>query len=310
MSRNASHSVVLRWSLIACFFVTSTSLAANGFEAGADPCAAATPMAANGSLRGFGEPGDEPLYVKMEIPSPGILSLDVSVPASAGALPKLGLADLDCGGPAAEPVVLERSASHIVLVAEAAGSQLFRLASQDPELPLREFKLISAFAADAATGPLNEKGGEDEEIIEIEADPLVYTPPPGSRSLPSRLRELCRESDDHGDSFTCATFMTPGRVVAGEIRNGWGDDGDVFRLDLGGAGAAELWSLEIETSGSLDTFGGLYDRSGIRLAADGGREGSNFRIVRLLPPGAYYVRVEGRGGAEGSYRLRVLASPW
>jgi hypothetical protein len=97
----------------------------------------------------------------------------------------------------------------------------------------------------------------------------------------------------------------------GELRNGWGDDGDVFRIVVGDAGAAKLWTLEVETTGSIDTFGALYDQFGTRLEkSDGGGGGDNFRIVRVLPAGTYYVRIEGRHGAEGSFGLRVDSSPW
>lgn len=313
MSRKSvSLSFILRSSLIACIFFISSSGIANAIEENGDPCADAALMELNGSLRGYDDRGHEPLLVKLEIPSPGILSLDVSVPGSARALPKLGLADAACGASATEPVVLERSAAHLVLAAQRPGPHVFQVASQDPAMPLHDFKLISGFSPDAAER-LVDKGGEDEEIIEIEPDPLIYVDPAENRSLPSRLHDLCRrgETDDHGDTFTCATFLIPGRDVVGEIRNGWGDDGDVFRILLGAAGEAKLWTLELETTGPTDTFGGLYDQFGSRLEkSDEAGDGGNFRIVRVLPAGTYYVRVEGRNGAEGFYALSVHAAPW
>lgn len=268
-------------------------------------------MELNASLRGIGEPDASDLLVKLDIPSAGILSLDLATPGSATALPKLAVADLACGTPG--PIVLERSASHLIIAVESPGPSFFRVASQDPSQPLERFRLDSGFSPDADAVLPIDKSGEDQEVIEIDANPLVYTAPAENRSLQARLDELCRrgEADDHGDSFTCATFLVPGRRIMGEIGNGWGDDADVFRFVLGGAGATKLWTLEIESVGSTDTFGDLYDQSGTLLEKkDGGGNGDNFRIVRVLPSGVYYVRVEGSHGAQGLYGLGVHASSW
>ncbi len=188
---------------------------------------------------------------------------------------------------------------------------------------------IDGFAS--PSGPFLAKDGEDEEVIEIDGSPFAggspcfgkdgedeevieidgFAAPDPSRSLLSKLDQLCRqgEVDDHGDSFTCATFLRPGRAVTGEIGNGWGDDVDTFHFILGALPEADLWTVTIETFGDVDTVGGLYDRSSQRLdAADHSGRGDNFRIVRSLSPGAYYVRVEGREGAEGPYALSVATS--
>ncbi|MCP4657686.1 MAG: hypothetical protein GY856_19950 [bacterium] len=279
------------------------------------PCAVATAVDLNSSLRVYDDNQGEPLFVKLEVPSAGIISIDVTVPGTAPAEPKLGFAGPGCGVPGGhrEPVVLERSVTHLVLVAQGSGPHLFRVASEDPQLPLHELKLRTGFVPDAAPRQPWPKGGEDEEEIEIEPNPVVYAGQDESRSLHAKLHELCRwgEIDDHGDSFTCATLLSPGQDMVGEIRNGWGDDGDVFRFVLGSPQETKLRTLAIETIGDLDTFGALYDRSGQQLEkGDGGGNGSNFRIVRTLGPGTYFVRVEGRDGAEGLYALRVRASPW
>jgi len=67
--------------------------------------------------------------------------------------------------------------------------------------------------------------------------------------------------------------------------------------------------VEISTHGTTDTTGELYDRFGNRLdrVADGG-EGGNFRMVRTLSPGVYFVRVAGEGSASGPYALMVRTS--
>lgn len=285
-------------------------------------CAEATVAELNTSLRGAethpwraGGRQGETLFVKLEVPSAGVLSVDVVVPGSAAVEPKLGLADSGCGVPQGtpKPVLLERSTTHLVLDVQEPGPHVFRVASQDPRQPLGDIKLRTGFAPYRASGAWVPKSGEDEEEIEIQPDPILAFGEGEDRSLHSKLHELCRsgEVDDHGDSFTCATWLSPGRDMVGEIGNGWGDDDDFFQFRLGDADATKLWTVEIETIGDLDTFGGLYDRDGQRLeVGDEGGNGANFRIARTLDPGIYFVRVGGRDGSEGSYRLRVEASPW
>ncbi len=305
MSKNhiSTPQAIRSMILVAILFVAPSGHASSA-EPGSDPCTHATPVDLNSTLRAYSEQYGDPFLVKVEIPSAGILSVDVAVPGPTPAEPKLGLAASGCGRREvdSEPVFLERSASHLVLTATVAGTHVFRVASQDPLLPLGQFKLRTGFAP---SQNLLARGGEDEDEIEIEPDM--------NRSLHGNLAKLCRkgEVDDHGDSFSCATFLSPGQETAGEVRNGWGDDDDIFLVVLGGSRGSRLWTLAIETSGDVDTFGGLYDRSGQRLASgDDGGSGANFRIVKTLTPGAYFVRVEGRHGAEGAYRLRAEASPW
>jgi hypothetical protein len=116
-------------------------------------------------------------------------------------------------------------------------------------------------------------------------------------------------SDDHARSFDCATGVDFGAEMPGEIANGWGDDEDLFRFVLPGSPGFAAWTVDITTSGGLDTLGTLYDDHGHRLVEDDGSDRGNFHIVRTLEPGVYFVRVEGRHGSEGAYRLRLDAIP-
>ena len=116
--------------------------------------------------------------------------------------------------------------------------------------------------------------------------------------------------DDHGNSPSTATTLSPDSAVAGRIDPG--DDRDVFKLDLSGApGTTHVW---IYTTGTLDTLGGLYDSNGEILVGNddtsiGGEiVETNFRIPRTLAPGVYYIAVFSSGGmTTGDYTLHVKA---
>ena len=105
--------------------------------------------------------------------------------------------------------------------------------------------------------------------------------------------------DDHGDRRSDATRIdvpsdTSGRLTAG--------DTDYFRISLRDSG-----TLEVYTSGSLDTVGQLEDSNGSRLASnDDSGSGNNFRIERDVSGGTYYIRVRGYSDSTtGAYRLHV-----
>ena len=117
--------------------------------------------------------------------------------------------------------------------------------------------------------------------------------------------------DDHGNSPSTATTLSPDSAVAGRIDPG--DDRDVFKLDLSGApGTTHVW---IYTTGTLDTLGGLYDSNGEILVGnddttttDGEIVDTNFRIPRTLAPGVYYIAVFSSGDmTTGDYTLHVKA---
>ena len=131
----------------------------------------------------------------------------------------------------------------------------------------------------------------------------VYDLADVSRALRERLDELCAagEVDDHGGAALCATPLGLNKAVVGEIEGPWGDDEDVFRFRLG-----TPRTVEISADGPTDTLGVLSDRFGHQLGrADDGGEASNFRFVRTLAPGTYFVRVEGARAAAGPYSLTV-----
>ena len=111
------------------------------------------------------------------------------------------------------------------------------------------------------------------------------------------------EADDHGDTFDTATSVSIPSTTPGELEEGKEDgDRDYFRVVVAAAG-----TLTVETMGSVDTYGTLFDGSRTQLATnDDGGSGTNFRIERQVQAGTYYVEVRGyRPSRTGTYQLRV-----
>ena len=92
---------------------------------------------------------------------------------------------------------------------------------------------------------------------------------------------------DHGDTRAEATPLQPDTEEAGDLdRVG---DVDYFRIEV-----AEAGRLTVETTGPTDTVGYLQDAQGQPLAEDDNAGADdNFRIVRQVPAGTYYVGVVG-----------------
>ena len=111
-------------------------------------------------------------------------------------------------------------------------------------------------------------------------------------------------SDDHGDTRETATPLAIGSSQSGVIETG--GDVDYFRLDITEATAALFF-----TTGDFDTYGSLYDESGVHLVSNRyGGDGGNFRIAYDLDPGVYYLRVQGNSSRSiGSYVVEAGFAP-
>ena len=110
-------------------------------------------------------------------------------------------------------------------------------------------------------------------------------------------------ADDHGNDSSSATAVDIPSTTAGTLDAG---DQDFFRIDIGEAG-----SLTLESTGTTDTYGILYDGDGTELARDDdGGTGQNFRISRdSLQPGTYHLLLRAFGPAvSGDYSLTVSGS--
>ncbi len=89
---------------------------------------------------------------------------------------------------------------------------------------------------------------------------------------------------------------------SGQSLSNLGNDEDWFSFTL-----TSTQVVDIDTSGSTDTYGRLYDSAETLLEFDNDDgSGSNFGISRLLSAGTYYVQVVGRrSSTTGSYTLSI-----
>ena len=106
--------------------------------------------------------------------------------------------------------------------------------------------------------------------------------------------------DDHGDTIDAATSVSVPSTTDGELEVG--GDKDYFRFEVAAAG-----TLTVETAGSTDTFGTLFDSDETNLETDDDDgPGRNFKIEREVAAGTHFVEVRGfSSGITGTYELSV-----
>ena len=137
----------------------------------------------------------------------------------------------------------------------------------------------------------------------------VNAPSGTSDSVSARRSTLVRAAGgDHGNSRDHATLVSvpgteSGRLTAADV--------DYFRFTL-----ASQTELSIWTTGTTDTYAQLQDGNGVTFGwNDDAGAGRNFRMLRTLQAGDYFVRVRGfqprDGGARatGPYTLGLGSYP-
>lgn len=109
--------------------------------------------------------------------------------------------------------------------------------------------------------------------------------------------------DDHSGSISDATLVPLGSATAGTLTAG---DVDIFTFEV-----LEAGTVTLQTEGSTDTYGTLLRADGSTVFSDDDRgEGSNFRIVKTVAPGTYFIEVKGfNDRATGPYTLLVDFTP-
>ena len=107
-------------------------------------------------------------------------------------------------------------------------------------------------------------------------------------------------ADAHGNTLMDATPVTDGSSTTGRINPG--NDVDYFAIEIMDTG-----TLTTFTTGSLDTFGRLYDSRGRLLATENdGGDDANFLITHsITTAGTYYILVGSAGDDIGDYTLMV-----
>lgn len=163
--------------------------------------------------------------------------------------------------------------------ASLAGGEVEVTLAVDGDARLGAGRLL-AFRAGTAMAPV-----DSFEVFVTRAAASTPTPP----------------ADDHAASAAAATPLAVGGVAQGRL--GAVDDADLFLVSLAGAG-----TLTLQSTGGSDLVGQLEDGAGVVLASDDDGGGwYNFKIVRALGPGDYYLRVRHCCSGTGDYGLSAEA---
>ncbi len=118
-----------------------------------------------------------------------------------------------------------------------------------------------------------------------------------------RFQYIRTIQDDHSNDFNGATTIVAGTTYSARID--FANDLDFFRIDL-----SQESDFVIQSSGSLDTFGYLYDNSRRLLASDDDSAGNlNFKISKRLPVGSYFIAVKHYAHGTGAYSFRANVTP-
>jgi hypothetical protein len=109
-------------------------------------------------------------------------------------------------------------------------------------------------------------------------------------------------TDDHANSIT-GTTLSSNASLSSEIS--YLGDVDYFTITLPTSG-----SIRVNTTGTLDTYGQLFDATGAQLAFNNDLGDRNFSITRAVNAGTYHVAVSHFGDkATGSYTLTNVFTP-
>ena len=109
--------------------------------------------------------------------------------------------------------------------------------------------------------------------------------------------------DDHGDSVDQATTIALPSVTPGWLDP---DDEDFFRIELEQSG-----QLTIHSEGWIDAEGRLLDGEGDLIVSDSDSAADfNFRMIRDLDAGTYFVEVQEYSSRPGAYTVHASFEAW
>ena len=175
---------------------------------------------------------------------------------------------------------------------------------------LRDLNLKIRKADDASPVPLFIRSPAVDTDPTRKVDGSVNVVEHGNTPEHATLIELRRETSGAVTDTGTQNGFRPG--VGDLTGNGdgaleWPGDVDYFRVDVTGTGR-----LTAETTGSTDTVGFLEGATGQSLVEnDNDGQGDNFRVVREVQAGTYYVMVNGAKNRQvtGTYSLTVRFTP-
>ena len=198
-----------------------------------------------------------------------------------------------------------RLPQHLMVEVVEPGDLVLSVTSQDPAQDMEHIVTHVLFRDTPPRGIERDGTGdvedpEDEHPPEIILIPSVIEPFGGCRDL---------LEDDVADTQLCAFDLVDNETIYARIGRPIGVDRDVFAFHL-----EERSRVVFEMSGTVETRLGLYDALGLLLAeADddarpAGRRRSS-RLARVLPPGRYFVSVDGLDRSPGGYGLTFQSEP-
>jgi hypothetical protein len=127
----------------------------------------------------------------------------------------------------------------------------------------------------------------------------------GDYEVAATFTDVCHlnDTDDHGDSFLCATPIAVDGSDSGEITSGTTTDYDMFKFELTSSA-----TITVASTGTGHVTGSLYDGSGTLVASDNtDLSAATFSIIQSLDAGTYYVKIS--GADESTYGIGVSAAP-
>ena len=229
---NSSSGICRSLFLIGLLLLTSPLFASN-FSASKSPCDLAVPIGANDITRAFAGSRDEALWV-IHVPEPGLVNVDVSVPASVRSEAVVRFVKPDCALAASpKATVIEQSATHRILTVSSAGDLYFRVSARNPKDVLEKFRIWTDFVPSHIV-PNPNKGGEDEDETEIGGG---FAPPPTGQN-PNKGGEDEDETEIGGG-------FAPSPIILEHNRGGEDED----ETEIGGGFAPSPIVLEHNRGG-------------------------------------------------------------
>ncbi|MCE2483866.1 MAG: fibronectin type III domain-containing protein [Desulfurellaceae bacterium] len=147
--------------------------------------------------------------------------------------------------------------------------------------------------------------GDDKSVkgagVHVTATPRAPRPPPPP---PPGTGRSGSSRDRHGNTPARATPVSLGETapwtasITGRINTT--RDSDYFRLGVPHDGV-----LVVETTGSTDTVGTVWQDGQELTMADSGGAGRNFRLSTSVEAGTVVIAVEGNGNRTGAYTSRI-----